>query len=104
MEHIQLSQYETAKKKAIIFTARQLPEPPILNRTLGNSCIEIVHSVKSLGIFFQKNLSWDIQVNHIATQVAKVVGILVKFKFYLPTAIELHIYNTTFLSNLNYCC
>lgn len=94
----------TAKTKAVIFTPRQSPEPPILNLTLGNSRIEIVDSVKSLGVFFQKNLSWDIQINHIATQVAKVVGILAKFKFYLPTAVKLHIYNALFLSNLNYCC
>lgn len=94
----------TAKTKAIIFTPRQSPVAPTLNLTLGNSRIEIVDSVKSLGVFFQKHLSWDIHINHVVTQVAKVVGILAKFKFHLPTAVKLHIYNALFLSRLNYCC
>lgn len=94
----------TAKRKAIIFAPRQSPVAPILNLTLGNSRIEIVDSVKSLGIFFQKHLSWEIHDNHVVAQAAKVVGILAKFRFHLPTAVKLRIYNALFLSHLNYCC
>lgn len=48
-------------------------------------------------------MSWNDHVNNIITRISKIVGILAKFKYFLPTAVKLHIYNSLFMSQLNYC-
>lgn len=48
-------------------------------------------------------MSWDTHINHIITRISKVVGILAKFHFFLPSSVKLLIYYALFASHLNYC-
>lgn len=91
------------KTKAILFSPKQSRAVLEGNLLLGNDIVEVVDSVKALGVHFHKNMSWDLHINHVITRIAKSVGILAKFRFFLPQEVKLKIYNALFLSHLNYC-
>lgn len=91
------------KTKAVLFHARQssLIVQPVIK--FENCNIEIVDTVKTLGILFNKNMSWDPHVSSVMSRLNRCVGVLAKFRSYLPVSVKLLIYNTLFLSHLNYC-
>lgn len=91
------------KTKAILFSPKQSCAVLEGDLLLGNNIVEVVDSVKALGVHFHKNMSWDLHINHIITRIARSVGILAKFRFFLPHQIKLKLYNALFLSHLNYC-
>ncbi|XP_077516767.1 uncharacterized protein LOC144127745 [Amblyomma americanum] len=91
------------KTKAVLFHYRQSAVTSDLRLKIDNSIIEVVDTVKTLGIFFNKNMSWDPHISFSLTNLSKCVGILAKFRSYLPVSIKLIIYNTLFMSYVNYC-
>lgn len=48
-------------------------------------------------------MSWDTEIQFILSNLAKCTGILAKFRYFLPEHIKLIIYNSLFVSHLNYC-
>lgn len=70
---------------------------------IDNCIIEVVDTVKTLGVFFNKNMSWDHHISSMLTNLSKCVGMLAKFRSYLPISVKLIIYNTLFLSYVKYC-
>lgn len=91
------------KTKAILFSPKQSSAVLEGSLLLGNNIVEVVDSVKALGVHFHKNMSWDLHINHVISRIARSVGILAKFRFFLPQQIKLKIYNALFLSHINYC-
>lgn len=91
------------KTKAVLFRPknRKIDSLPALQ--LENSDIEIVPVVKCLGVLFEEHMSWDAQVKSTAAKISRVSGILCKVQFYLPRSVKLLIYNSLFMSVLNYC-
>lgn len=93
----------TVKTKAILFR----PKAKNINiggqLSLNNSTIEIVPALKTLGVYFTENMSWDMHVNHIASKLASIVGVTYANKKNLPTKVKLLIYNALFYSRINYC-
>lgn len=65
--------------------------------------IDIVPCFKTLGVIFQENLSWDMHVNSLATKLSQTIGLVYRNRHILPTKIMMLIFNTLFLSSLNYC-
>lgn len=92
-----------AKTKAMVFHAKNKAE--IVKQTifLNSTPVEIVPSLKILGVIFQETLSWDHHIHFLATKVSQVVGLVYRNKHLLPRNILLLIYNTLFLSRINYC-
>ncbi|KAH9367632.1 hypothetical protein HPB48_013656 [Haemaphysalis longicornis] len=76
-----------------------------MNRDLiiGASKIEIVASVKSLGIIFEEHLNWSKHTDLVSSRAARFAGILVRLLFTWPTTIKLLIYKSLFPSHLSYC-
>lgn len=92
----------TTRTKAVLFRPRNKSVPePIL--TLGLSQILMSPSVKSLGVTFHENLSWDIHVNNTSAKLSRVVGILSRFKYCFPESIKRILYDSLFSSVINYC-
>lgn len=93
----------TKKTKAILFNSRQFLTQPDMCIYIGNSQVQFVDTVKILGVFFNKTMSWDTEIQFILSNLAKCTGILAKFRYFLPEHIKLIIYNSLFVSHLNYC-
>ncbi|XP_042146490.1 uncharacterized protein LOC121835973, partial [Ixodes scapularis] len=92
-----------SKRKAVLFRPKNQKaniENPLM---IGTSTVDVVPSVKSLGVVFEEHLVWNKLNEIIANKLSRVVGILTKLRFFLPTNIKLLIYNSLFLSHINYC-
>lgn len=93
----------STKTKAVMFRAKNQNYSMDGDLLIGASKIEIVASVKSLGIIFEEHLNWTEHTDLVSSRVARVAGILVRLRFVLPTTIKLLIYKSLFLSHLSYC-
>ena len=90
-----------AKTRAMLFhSPKKRIECPVL--FLGNSVIEYVENFDFLGITVDKNLTWKPHVQKVSKKLSKTVGILSRLKNELPQDILLIIYNSLFLSHINY--
>lgn len=68
-----------------------------------SSRIEVVNSVKILGVHFSATLQWDDQVNYLLKKLSSITGILNRNRYLLPETVKLLVYNALFASHLNYC-
>lgn len=93
----------TNKTNAILFHTRQLPISLDCPLYLGNTATALADCVKTLGVCFHKNMSWDVHVDSTISSLCKCVAVLAKMRSFLPVPITLLIYNTLFLPHLNYC-
>ena len=60
--------------------------------------------VKFLGIFLDKNLSWDYQVTQLSKKLSRANGILFKLRKYIPKVTITSVYYSIFYSHLTYDC
>ena len=61
-------------------------------------------NVKYLGLFLDKNLSWDFHVNQLSKKLSRANGILAKIRHFLPTKILISVYYSIFYSHIIYGC
>ena len=64
--------------------------------------IERVTCFKFLGVIIDSNLTWSHHINYISNTLTRIRGVLSRFKHYVPVLILKIIYNSLFLSHLNY--
>ena len=64
--------------------------------------IEKKSCVKFLGIFIDEHLSWNQQVDHIQSQVSRIIGIVYKLRDVLPPNALLMLYKSFILSYFNH--
>lgn len=91
------------KTKAIVFRPKTRQIPPNLTLSLNNTEIEIVSEFKTLGVIFTEHMSWDRHVDYISSKLASINGILYRHRDFLPKNILLLLYNSLFVSHLQYC-
>ena len=60
-----------------------LSSPPELS--IDNVPIEQVTSVKSLGIFIDKNLRWQTQIDKVTKQITAGIGAIKRIRDFVPT-------------------
>lgn len=94
-----------SKIKAIIF----ITKPTILYDkespfTIGSSTIKIVPHFKMLWVFFYAKLCWKQHINSIASKLSSVIGIIYEVANILSYHWLMTLYNSFFLSVLDYCC
>ena len=70
--------------------------------TINNENIEQVSSFSFLGIHLDENLKWNKQIDMLTNKLSRVIGILNRLKYIYPQHILLTIYNSLFMSQVNY--
>lgn len=93
----------STKTKAMLFQAKNKNAILSDDLIIGTSKIELVSCTKSLGVIFDTHLTWNNHIEFISKKVAKAVGVLTRLRFFLPPAVKVLIYNSLFLSHINYC-
>ena len=74
-----------------------------LQLNINGIAIEKVYDFNFLGITLNENINWKNHIEKIAIKSSKIIGILNKLKYILPTQIQLVLYNTLLLPHINYC-
>lgn len=73
------------KTKAVLFSPKQSRREMTHEIILGQSAIEVVECIKTLGVYFHKHMLWDTHVNHVTKQLSKCVGVMAKLRTLLPS-------------------
>ena len=64
--------------------------------------IERVRCFKFLGVIIDSNLTWSHHINYTSNTLTRIYGVLSRLKHYVPVLILKIIFNSLFLSHLNY--
>ena len=64
--------------------------------------LEMKNYVKYLGILIDKNLSWKIHIDNVATKLSKTVGLIAKLRHFVSQHTLLNIYHALILPYLSY--
>ena len=88
----------------MIFCSKQriLKSTEIPNVIINHMPIERVSYFKFIGVIIDSNLTWSHHINHISNTLSRICGVLSRLKHYAPVLILKIIYNSLFLSHLNY--
>ena len=89
------------KTRAIAFHPKQR-HITLPSLKIDNVNIEFVSEFKFLGIIIDNNLTWKSHINMISKKLTKIIGIIHRLKNILEKNILIHIYNSLFLTHLNY--
>jgi len=65
--------------------------------------INLVHSVKYLGIMIDDKLSWSDHINYLINKISSLTGILYRNKHYLPLSCKKNIYFALIYSVITFC-
>ena len=74
-----------------------------LQLNINGIAIEKVYDFNFLGLTLNENINWKNHIEKIAIKSSKIIGILNKLKYILPTQIKVLLYNTLLLPHINYC-
>ena len=89
------------KTKAMAFhTPQRKIECPAIR--MENKNIQYVKQFNFLGIIFDSNLQWKHHAKHVSIRLSKTLGILNKLKNVLPLSTLIQIYDSLFLSHIQY--
>ena len=64
------------------------------NNNNGFVLLENKDYVKFLGVLIDKNLTWKPHIDHVASKMSKIVGILARIRHHVPLNILLQIYRS----------
>ena len=92
------------KKTKMIFSSKQriLKTTEIPSVIINHMPIERVTCFTFLGVIIDSNLTWSHHINYISNTLTRICGVLSILKHYVPVLILKIIYNSLFLSHLNY--
>ena len=73
--------------------------------TFGGRVIKInrVQTTRYLGVIVDQNLSWKAHITSLRLKLGRNVGVMHRFKFFLPFCALKSIYFSLFHSYINYC-
>lgn len=91
------------KTKYIIFHSNRKNINTSIEIKINNINIEKVETFKFLGITLNQHLLWTDHINSLCTKLAKTIGMLYKSKDFLDKKPLVTLYNSFFLSHINYC-
>ena len=93
----------TAKTEFMLIGSRQklttLSSQPELS--IDNIPMEKVTSVKSLGIFIDVNLRWQMHINKLSKKIASGIGAIERMRDFVPMPTLHYIYNTLIQCQFN---
>lgn len=85
----------------MIFHTRQKHVQPI-KFSINQKEIDSVKSFNFLGMMLDENLTWKVHNLMVSNKLSKIIGILYRLKNIYPKQALMHIYNSLFLSHINY--
>ena len=90
-----------SKSKFMLF---HMPQKviPCLSFSINGLQIENVHNFNFLGLTINCHLDWKPHLNSIGIKIARVIGLLRKLKYMLPTQVLRSIYNSLILPYMHY--
>lgn len=92
-----------SKSKAIIFqlhSRTQTTSSSVLK--YGTDIIQYVEKVKTLGVFFSYNMSWNDHIRHVRTKLSRIVGVINKYRNILPSSVKIQLFKSLFYPILCY--
>ena len=96
----------TSKSKCMIICSHQkrvyLPCDH-LNIAVDGISLENVDHQKVLGLFIDKNMSWNIHIDNLCRELSKLIGLLWRNRHLLPYHCRLLFYNSFILPRIDYC-
>ena len=91
------------KTNFIIFKSNRKKLRNKANVIINEHTIDQVKYTKFLGIYIDEELSWKYHINHIASKISKMTGIMAKARHHLTSKTLLTLYHTMIYPYLNYC-
>lgn len=91
------------KTNFIVFKSHRKIRPTLGTISLDGIPITEVDSIKFLGVYIDKHLTWKAHINYIASKVAKNIGIISRVARILPRDIRLNLYYSLIFPYLSYC-
>ena len=74
-----------------------------LEINVNGSPIKQTNNIKFLGLLIDPHLSWKDHINHLCNKLSRIVGVLYRVRFQLPSKILLTLYNSLIFSAISYC-
>lgn len=96
-------QINSSKTKVVIFRGKNKKVTLIRDICFQRIPLEIVPSIKTLGVMINQKLSWDDHVTYLATKLSQIIGTVYRKREVIPPNVMILIYQSLFYSRLNYC-
>ena len=90
------------KTNYVIFHSTQIKIPPDVRIKIGNKTLKRAKYVKCLGILLDEYLNWKHHITELSKKLSRACGILFKIRNFLPTNLLIDVYNSLFMSYLQY--
>ena len=90
------------KTNYVIFHSTQIKIPPDVRIKIGNKILNRVKYVKFLGILMDEHLKWKYHITELSKKLSRTCGMLFKIRKLLPINILINVYNSLFMSFLQY--
>ena len=87
----------------IIFKTNRKKLKNKANVIINEHAIDQVKYTKFLGIYIDEELSWKYHINHIASKISKMTGIMARARHHLTSKTLVNLYHTMIYPYLNYC-
>ena len=91
-----------SKTNYVIFHSSNTTIPQDIVIKLGKKHIIRANYVKFLGLLLDENLSWKYHLSELSKKLARTCGIFFKIRSLLPTHTLINVYNSLFMSFLQY--
>lgn len=96
-------QLNIAKTKYLLFKPKGVTNIPYRPIYFQGSEIQQSTTIKFLGVHFHEHLSWSPQIDMIKKDLSRIIGILNRLRYYVPSNVKLQIYYALVHSRLTYC-
>ena len=91
------------KTNFMIFKQSKHNDYANLKLNIDDTSIDQTNNIKFLGLQIDPFLSWRNHTDFLCNKISRIIGILYRVKFYLPSSILLSLYNSLVFSALSYC-
>ena len=102
--HLNRLSLNEGKTELIIFHSKRNFPQTEFSIKLNGIKLTPVNSVKYLGMYIDKHLSWDTHIFHLSQKLSRADGILSKLRHNAPRHVCLSVYYALFYSHLIYGC
>ena len=92
------------KTQVVLFGSRRaLSKNPELNISLEGGRLQQVNCVKYLGVMLDNILSWNAHVDHLQRKTNRIVKMLRRLRYTVPSCVIQNIYMAIVLPSMDYC-